>query len=54
MKAFRDLNVWEKSHQLVLLIYKVTGKLPSGEKFNLVSQIRRFAMPIVGKHAKLS
>lgn len=46
MKTFRDLKVWEKSHGLVLEIYKVTKIFPRDEKFGLVSQLRRSASSV--------
>ena len=45
-KTFRDLLVWQKSHNLVLRIYRCTEAFPNGEKFGLVSQIRRSAASI--------
>ena len=41
MKDFRDLKVWEKSHQLTIACYEATGIFPKQEIFGLVSQIRR-------------
>src|ERR1700740_143818 len=41
MKDFRDLKVWEKSHQLTVTCYEATGVFPKQEIFGLVSQIRR-------------
>ena len=41
IKSFKDLKVWEKSHSLVLKIYKITGSFPCEEKYGLTSQIRR-------------
>lgn len=41
MKNYKDLNVWRKAHELVLLIYKLTKKFPREEQFNLISQMRR-------------
>ncbi len=41
MKDFRDLNVWEKSHNLTLRIYKSTLNFPREEMYGLKSQIRR-------------
>ena len=41
MQDFRDLKVWQRSHQLVLRIYKATEKFPNEEKYGIVSQIRR-------------
>lgn len=41
MQDYRSLIVWQKSHQLTLMIYKLTDAFPKEEKFGLVSQIRR-------------
>jgi four helix bundle protein len=41
MKTFRDLKVWQKSHNLVLKIYKITKHFPSEERFGIISQLRR-------------
>jgi four helix bundle protein len=41
MRDFRELKVWEKSHQLTLAIYKATAKFPREELYGLTSQIRR-------------
>lgn len=45
-KSFRDLIVWQKSHQLVIGIYTETKSFPSEEKFGLISQIRRAAVSV--------
>ncbi|MBI5135308.1 four helix bundle protein [Candidatus Uhrbacteria bacterium] len=44
--SFRDLLVWQKAHQLVLEIYRLTKKFPSNEMFGLVSQIRRATVSV--------
>jgi four helix bundle protein len=44
MKDFRQLKVWEKSHQLALAIYKATKEFPKEELYGLTSQIRRSSM----------
>ena len=41
MKSFRDLIVWQKAHQLVLVSYKATKKYPKDELYGPTSQIRR-------------
>ena len=44
--SFQDLIVWQKSHELVLDVYKITRNFPSEEKFGLISQMRRSAVSI--------
>ena len=46
MQDFRELSVWNKSHQLVLLMYEVTGNVPDRKFPGLASQIRRSAASI--------
>ena len=41
MKNFRDLVVWQKSHQLTLDAYRLTASFPADERFGLTSQTRR-------------
>ena len=43
---FEDLIVWQKSHDLVLKIYKITRSFPKEEMFGLTSQIRRAAVSV--------
>jgi len=45
-KTFQDLVVWQKSHKLVLEIYKMTCSFPKEELFGLTSQIRRAAVSV--------
>jgi four helix bundle protein len=46
MIDYRKYNVWQKSHQLVLDVYKLTSEFPKNEQFNLISQINRAAVSI--------
>jgi len=46
MKDFRQLKVWEKIHQLALVVYKATKDFPKEELYGLTSQIRRASMSI--------
>src|SRR3989344_3166238 len=46
LHSFRDLIVWQKSMDLVVLTYKLTEKFPSEEKFGLTSQMRRAVVSI--------
>src|SRR5574338_576063 len=45
-QTFEDLLVWQKSHALVLQVYKMTKTYPREELFGLVSQMRRCAMSV--------
>jgi len=46
MKDFRGLKVWEKSHEMTLVSYKLTVQFPKHELFGLASQIRRCSSSI--------
>ncbi|MCA9889215.1 MAG: four helix bundle protein [Anaerolineae bacterium] len=46
MQDFKKLIVWQKSHQLTLEIYKLTGEFPKQEAFGLTSQMRRAAASV--------
>lgn len=46
MQDFKQLKVWEKSHQLTLAVYDVSERFPRREIFGLTSQIRRAASSI--------
>jgi four helix bundle protein len=41
MKDFRQLKVWQKAHELVLLLYQITASFPRAENYGLTAQIRR-------------
>jgi four helix bundle protein len=45
-KTFKDLVVWQKAHQFVLLSYKYTSSFPREELYGLTSQYRRAAVSI--------
>jgi four helix bundle protein len=51
-KTFQDLVVWQKSHQFVLKIYKMTQSFPQNELFGLVSQIRRAGVSVPANTAE--
>src|SRR5512136_2412595 len=46
MQDYRNLKVWQKSHNLTLSVYKLTSKFPKDELYVLTSQIRRAAVSI--------
>jgi len=45
-KGFKDLIVWQKAYQLVLLVYKITKDFPKQEMYGLVQQIQRAAVSV--------
>ena len=45
-QKFEDLVVWQKSHQLVLRVYKLTSTFPKHEVYGLASQMRRAAVSV--------
>jgi len=46
VQSFRDLKVWQRSHALVLAVYRLTEAFPSQERFGVVSQLRRAAVSV--------
>lgn len=46
MRPHENLEVWKKSIEVVLTVYKVTESFPKEEKFGLTSQLRRAAVSI--------
>lgn len=44
--SYKDLIVWQKSIELVVLIYKLTENFPKAEIYGIISQIRRAALSI--------
>jgi four helix bundle protein len=45
-KSFRELIVWQKAHEFVLAVYKMTKAFPKEELFSLTSQFRRAVVSI--------
>ncbi len=52
IKGFEDLKVWEKSHEFVLEVYKITQQFPGEEKFGMTSQIRRSTVSVAANIAE--
>ena len=46
IESHRDLIVWQKSVELVVECYRVTGSFPADERFGLTSQLRRSAVSV--------
>ena len=46
MQDYRNLEVWQRSMNYVVEIYRFTSSFPADERYNLVSQIRRASTSI--------
>ena len=43
---YKELIAWQKSMELVVDVYRVTKSFPNGERFGLISQMRRAAVSV--------
>ncbi len=46
MQTFRDLQVWQRSMELTVAVYRLTQHFPREEAYGLTSQLRRSAISI--------
>jgi len=46
LRDFKNLQVWCKSHELTLEIYRVTNGFPKHELYGITNQIRRASVSI--------
>lgn len=51
-RTFEDLLIWQKAHQFVLKVYRLTGVFPKYEIYGLSSQFRRAAVSIAANIAE--
>ena len=51
-KGFRKLLIWQRAHELTLLVYKLTEKFPKHEMFGLTSQLRRAIVSVPANTAE--
>lgn len=51
-RTFEDLVVWQKAHQFVLAVYRLSGTFPRSEIYGLTSQFRRAAVSIAANIAE--
>lgn len=52
IQTYRDLEVWQKSMDAVVEIYRLTRCFPAEEQFGLTGQIRRAAVSIAANIAE--
>jgi four helix bundle protein len=43
---FSEMPVWQKAHELALLVYRVTAGFPREEQYSLTSQVRRAVVSV--------
>ena len=53
-KTSADLLVWQRSHQFVLGVYRLSELFPRHESLGLTSQLRRAAVSIPANIAEVS
>jgi four helix bundle protein len=46
IQSFRDLQIWQKSMQLTVGVYRLTRDFPREEIYELTSQMRRSAVSV--------
>ena len=46
IKGYRDLEVWQKAMDLVVVCYEITKKFPKNELYGLASQLQRAAVSV--------
>jgi four helix bundle protein len=46
VETWKDLEVWQCAHSLVLKIYEITRQFPSEERFRLTDQLCRASISI--------
>ena len=51
-RTFQDLIVWQKAHQFVLSVYRISEAYPKSERYGLTSQLRRSAVSIAANIAE--
>ncbi|MFP5230743.1 MAG: four helix bundle protein [Acidobacteriota bacterium] len=51
-KSFRNLKAWQRSIELSVCIYRLTGDFPREEAYGLTSQLRRSSVSIASNLAE--
>jgi four helix bundle protein len=52
MQRFNEIKVWQRSHILVLQLYRLTEGFPPTEPFGLISQLRRAGVSVAANIAE--
>jgi len=51
-RHFTEMPVWQKAHEAVLVVYRLTGAFPETERYGLTSQMRRAAVSVTSNIAE--
>lgn len=51
-KSFKELEVWKRGHEIVILVYLLTKEFPKEEIFGITNQMRRAAVSITSNIAE--
>jgi four helix bundle protein len=46
VQRFTELKVWQRSHQLVLAVYRLSKAFPADVRYGLLSQLRRAVLSV--------
>jgi four helix bundle protein len=52
INSFTELTVWQRAHELSLLVYKLTANFPRRDQFGVVSELRRAATSVAANIAE--
>jgi len=52
IKRFVDLETWQRGHELVLLVYKLSRDFPKDETYSLTDQVRRAVVSVTSNIAE--
>lgn len=52
IERFEDLRVWQEAREIVTVVYRLTTKFPSSERYGLASQMQRAAVSTMSNIAE--
>jgi len=52
LKSFRELTVWQRAHELVLKVFRMTERFPRSDQFGIVAQVRRSSSSVTANIAE--
>jgi len=51
-QSFQDIVAWQKAHEFVVTVYRITRSFPEEERFGLASQFQRAAVSVAANIAE--